>query len=211
MPLRRLLILGAGGFGREVWQYASDCGQFEVVGFLDDDPTDERTVGSAHDADKHPGCSFVIAVGDPRTRMELGQRVLKVGGHLASIVHPTAYVAPDALVGEGSILAPFSMVGVRGKVGANCALNLYASVGHDAVLNDHGVLSPYSTLNGHAVVGEGGFLGTHAAVAPGVVIGGWSKISSGTVGSHNVEAGSLIAGAPARSRQMFDIPTTPHG
>ena len=206
-------IVGAGGFGLEVLQYtrdALDAGwKYRAVGFLDD----VVAPGTSIDGDQcvvgpcEPGIlagkTVVIALGSPTTRRALAHRVALAGGTIVTLVHPTAYIAPSASIGEGSLLCPFTLVGVRATIEANVAMNVYASVGHESTIGADCVLSPYSAILGNVTVGPECFVGTHATVTPGVIIGSSSKLSAGAVAYRHAPPGSLVAGNPGRGRVMF--------
>lgn len=205
-----LLIVGRGAFGREVLNYALDAG-LSVRGFVDDNPgafglpqCGVGILGTLEEVDFDPADDrFVIAVGDAVARKSLAIRVHQRGGSLASIVHPTAYVARDASVGDGCVICPFAMVATNACVAENTAINTYASVGHDAQIGAHCVFSPYSVVNGNVHLGESVFLGTHATVTPGCHVGVGSKVSAGATVTRSFEPGSLVSGNPAKGRVMF--------
>ncbi|WP_104992102.1 acetyltransferase [Deinococcus sp. NW-56] len=207
--MTELLIVGAGGFGREVLTYAQDM-ELKVSGFLDENAGALQNfglpVGVIGTLSEHrfaEGERVIVAVGDPLVRRKLARQVVAQGGQLFTLIHPTAYVARNALVEAGCIICPFAMVGAHSHVGWNTAINTYASVGHDARIGAHTVFSPYSVVNGHVTLGEAVFLGTHASVTPGKTVGLNSKISAGSVVSRTVEVGSLVSGNPAKGRVMF--------
>jgi sugar O-acyltransferase (sialic acid O-acetyltransferase NeuD family) len=206
-----LVIAAAGGFGRELAAFARDAG-FTVVGFLDDDPDAAAQLGGE---DASVGLRGAIAdysrVGDERVAIGIGQPAIRVrvadalvarGATLATVVHPSAWVAPTAVLGEGVAIAPFACVGPQVTVGDLGLLNTYASLGHDAVLGRGCVFSSYCVATGHTVLGDAVFLGTAAVVAPGVRVGDGARISAGAVAFHDVPAGHLAAGNPARSRAV---------
>lgn len=205
----RILIVGAGGFGREVANYAQDAG-LVVEGFLDDHATGLvggiQVLGRIEDAGTWSSrAGHVIAVGDAVSRQRLAGRVAAAGGQLATVVHPTAYVARDAALGDGVILCPFALVGTNATIGDNVAINTYASVGHDATIGAHCVFSPYSVVNGAVVLEEAVFLGTHATVVPGRRVGRRTKIAAGGFVTRDVGPGFLVSGNPARGREMFPL------
>jgi sugar O-acyltransferase (sialic acid O-acetyltransferase NeuD family) len=209
--VKPLAIFGAGGFGREVYAYAVDAG-LPVAGFVDDtaDPLagydlPTTVLGGLASIEDVAGYDWVIALGDAGNRELIHRRLSGRGATFVSVVHPTAYVARSAEVADGCVVAPFAMVGAHAKVGANVALNTYASIGHDAVIGDHCVFSPYSAVNGNVIVGAGVFLGSAAIVSPGRRVGRASKISVGAAVTRDVEAGSLVAGNPAKGRVMFPV------
>ena len=210
--MRPLVVFGAGGFGREVHAYALDAG-LPVVGFVDDvvgvragTERQPPVLGGLADVEDVTRYEWVVALGDAGSREQVSRRLRDRGATLATVVHPTAYVARSAEVGPGCVLAPFAMVGAHATVGADVALNTYASVGHDAVVGDHCVFSPYSTVNGNVTLEPVVFLGSGAIVTPGRRVGRWSKVSVGAVVTRDVEPGSLVAGNPAKGRVMFAVP-----
>ncbi|HTJ46705.1 MAG TPA: hypothetical protein VL463_31580, partial [Kofleriaceae bacterium] len=182
----QLFVVGAGGFGREVYAYAIDAG-LDVAGFVDDRAdADPRVVASPDTIEPREHDRYVIAVGDPRARRTLVRRITARGGRFAKVVHPTAYVAATAHVSAGCVLAPFSFVGPGARLLEHVALNTYASAGHDAIVGPNAVFSPYAVVNGAVVVEEGVFLGTHATAVVGTRVGAWSKLAAGAVTTADV-------------------------
>ena len=212
------LIIGAGGFGREVLEYAFDAhsagSNARPLGFLDDakKPLRGRNTGGVgvvaktSDIGSLSVSNYVIALGDPETRMRMRRAIEASGGSLVSIIHPTAHVSPSAQIGSGCVLAPFSLAAAFSQLGDNVAMNVYASVGHDAAVGDDSVIGPYSGTTGESVLGQGCYLGAQAVISPRVQIGPWSKVSAGAVVGRNAPGGSLSLGNPAKSRVMFQEP-----
>jgi sugar O-acyltransferase (sialic acid O-acetyltransferase NeuD family) len=212
--MKQLIVVGAGGLGREVFQYALDArskaGETEVLGFLDDnpkalsgDPLEGKILGDTASFRVEPQHRFIIGVGDPATRQALAQQIAARGGRFATVVHPLAYVASTAGIAEGCILAPYVFVGAGARLGAHVVLNARASVGHDVVLAEHCVLSPHCVIGGSSTLGQGVFMGSSATVVPQRSIGSCSKISAGAVVLHDIPSGALAVGNPAKARVMF--------
>lgn len=209
-----LVIVGAGGFGREVLQYAQDAiaaGMLDarIKGFLDDDKTqadlapfgvDARLLGTIDAATPEPNERYVIALGEPAARATLHDSLSAAGASFATLVHPTAYVAPSAGVAGGAIICPFAFVAVNACLEKNVVLNTYASAGHDCRIGAHTVLSPYAAVNGWSVLGEQVIMGTSAIITPRTTVHRRAKISAGSVVYHDVPEGALALGNPARAR-----------
>jgi sugar O-acyltransferase (sialic acid O-acetyltransferase NeuD family) len=206
-----LVIAGAGGFGRELAAYARDAG-FDVAGFLDDDESVKASLsGPDRDAGlrgpirsyaPQPGETVAIGIGHVATRLRVAEALLERGAQLTNVVHPTAWVAPSASLGEGVALAPFVCVGPDVRVGDLTMLNMYASLGHDTVVGRCCVLAPYSFAAGYSTLEDEAFLASHAVVTPGKRIGARARISAGAVVFHDIPPGWLAAGSPARARPV---------
>jgi sugar O-acyltransferase (sialic acid O-acetyltransferase NeuD family) len=205
-----LILLGAGGFGLELLTYAQDCikaGTLSctIKGFLDD----TKPVGTQHggapvlgptDTRLDKEALYMIAIGTPPGRKALANKVWAQGGKLATLIHPRAYAAATAHIGDGSILAPFSFAGPECVIGENVMLNLYASVAHESHVGQHSVLSPYAGTQARAKLADCVFCGAHTAITYGVTVGNGTKIAAGSVVYSDLAAGAEAFGNPARTR-----------
>lgn len=213
---RGIVIVGAGGFGREVRQYVRDTygtdPNYFVKGFiddsvesLDDDSGTDRILGDSGSYDIASSDRFVIAVGEPRARIQLAERLSARGAVFLSVVHPLAYVSHSARIGHGCVISPFASVGALAEVGDHSVLTFYASVGHDAVVGRSCALSPHAVTNGGSRLGDGVFLGAHAVVNPLQQVGDGAKIAAGAVVYRRVPANSLASGNPAKVRPQWPV------
>lgn len=209
---RRLVIVGGGDFGKEVFQYAADVSSTpnSVRGVLDDvrqdadwGPDSPPVLGTINNYQIQPADLFLIAIGEPSVRRDVALRLTQRGGTLGTLLHPTSYVAPTARIEEGCIVGPFAFVGPSALLERNSVMNVYASAGHDAVIGCHSVLSPYAVVNGRVVLEEAVFMGTHATVVFGKTVGKNAKIAAGSVVFRDVPPRHLAVGNPAKSREIF--------
>ena len=208
-----IVIVGAGGFGAEVGLYVADVarasGGMRLKGFLDDRdvPSPLRDIPflgrvDAYDFGKSERC--FIAIGDPKTREAVTRRVERRGGVFGTLVHTTAYVAPSAKLGPGTILCPFTFVGPEAELAEGVVLNAYASVGHHALVGAFSVLAPYAATTGNTRLGTAVSLGTHSTVVPGRSVGSFSKVAPGSVVmTRDIGEGCLAIGNPARAHRLF--------
>ncbi len=206
---RRILIVGAGGFGREVLQWARDAWPTmseRIAGFLSADGHSldgclcDRGILSTPDAyQPMPGDGLLLAIGVPEVRRRVVQSLLARGAAFLTLVHPTAIVAMSATIGSGAVLCPYAIASAACHVGCFALVNYHASLGHDATAGDFSVLSPYATLGGGSCVKEDVFLGLHASVGPGKTVGARSKVSANSCALANAPADSIIYGVPGRA------------
>ena len=209
-----IVLVGAGGFGREVLQYVEDAlrdsPEYLVKGFLDDNEGYEGdTVGSVpvlgdtSSYDIRPTDRVIVTIGNPVDRLKVARRLEARHASFLTIVHPRAYVADSATLGPGCVVAPFATIGAEAAVGAHSFLTFAASVAHHATVGSACGFSPYSVANGGSVLGDAVFLGTHAVVNPYQKVGGGSKIAAGAVVYHDVPPGVMAVGNPARVRPLW--------
>ncbi len=207
---RRLLIVGAGGFGREVWNWARDAWGAagpELVGFLDADPSKggyAPVLGDPASFVPMPEDGLLLAIGIPRVRRRVAETLLARGGRFVTLVHPTAIIAPSAVLGAGSIVCPYGIVSDAAVTGACVLVNYHASLAHDASAGEYAVFSPYATLAGDAHIGADTFLGLHAAVGPGRRLGDRCKVSANSAALADAPADSIIYGVPGRIGRLIE-------
>jgi sugar O-acyltransferase (sialic acid O-acetyltransferase NeuD family) len=205
---RRLLIVGAGGFGREVLQWARDSWPdyaSRIAGFLSDDPnrldgfsTGLTILGPVASYEKLSGDYLLLGMGVAYSRRMIAEILMARGAEFVTLVHPTAVVAESARMGRGSIICPGAIVSDSATLGECVLMNYHASLGHDASAGNFAVLSPYATLGGGATVGDDVFLGLHASVGPGRTVGARSKVSANSCVLSDTPSDSIIYGVPGR-------------
>lgn len=212
MKAENVVIVGAGGFGREVLQWLRDAaaaGSKQVVrGFLDDTGPDLSAFGlevpvlgpvDAGVLDGGDRC--ILAIGDPAARLALAERLEAAGARFTTLVHPSAVVAPSAKLGKGVVVCPFGFIGPDATLEAHALLNVRASVGHDARIGRAAVLSPHSFVGGAAEIAEAAMLGSAAMVLPRQRVGAGAHVAPGAVVHSAVPAGVLALGNPASWRK----------
>lgn len=206
--MRRILVVGAGGFGREVLRWARDGWTDRAAlfaGFLSRDA--DRLAGHDHDLpiigdpaafNPQPGDALLLGIGIPGVRRRVAEDLLARGADFLTLIHPTAIVAPTATLGPGSIVCPGAIVSDAAQLGRFGLVNYHASLAHDSSAGDFAVLSPYATLAGGARVAADVFLGLHASIGPGVSVGARSKVAANSCALSDVPADSLVLGVPGR-------------
>lgn len=206
--VRRILIVGAGGFGREVLLWARDaCADHAglIKGFLSDNAQslaahecDLPIIGDPTAFEPRPGDALLLGIGIPGVRRKVAEDLLARGAEFLTFVHPTAIVAPTASIGLGSIICPGAIVSDSAQLGLFGLVNYHGSLAHDSSAGDFAVLSPYATLAGGARIADEVFLGLHASVGPGVAVGPRSKVAANSCALSDMPADVLIAGVPGR-------------
>ena len=132
---RRPLILGKGGFGRQLADWLEEDG-WGSADFLDDNAP--GCAGALRDyADPallKPGRPAFVALGDNELRVALLQKLAAAGYETPVYISDAASVSPSAVLEPGCVVLPQAYVGAGAHLGAGCIVNGGAIVDHDAVL-----------------------------------------------------------------------------
>ena len=133
--MKRLLILGAGGFGQMVKETALLLGYNEVV-FLDDAYNGQDSAGRCCDytilQEQYP--KAVAAFGNNKTRLEWTDKLMEAGYEVPAIIHPSAIVAPSAKIEPGCFIMQRAVVNTNSEIRRGALINSGAIIDHDSVV-----------------------------------------------------------------------------
>jgi sugar O-acyltransferase (sialic acid O-acetyltransferase NeuD family) len=207
--VKRLLIVGASNFGREVLDWAlavpPENRDWQVGGFLDNrsgilDGFDVPypNLGDPETFSFGDNDRFLCAVGDPKMKLHYGRQLKSRGATFVNLIHPSATVGSGCRWGESCILCPGAIITNHVTLGDFVTLDLCATVAHNSIVGDGCTLSCHAGVTGWAVLGEGVFLGSHAAVLPKVHIADYTVVGAGAIVLKNTEPHTTVVGVPAR-------------
>jgi sugar O-acyltransferase (sialic acid O-acetyltransferase NeuD family) len=209
----QVVILGAGGFGREVlWLIreigrSSSEGQWSVVGFTDDDPAKiglsvcgVPVLGETKVLGERFGRVFscVCGHGEPVVKRRLVAAVRDHATGFPVVAHPSVRQSEYVAVGAGCILTANCILTTQITLGEFVTVNLGCTIGHDVEIGDYATLAPGVHVSGNVRLGELTKLGTGAVVLPGVSIGPGTTVGAGAVVTKDLPGGVVAVGVPAR-------------
>ena len=196
-----LHIIGAGGHAKVVVALA-EAADYRIAGIYDDSLEaclqllgHKITRGLVNIPDVPETLAF-LAIGGNALRQQLAERFERV--QWATLIHPTAWVAPDAAVGAGSVIMAGCIVQPGVQIGRHVIVNTLAGVDHDCILDDYVHVAPGCRLAGNVHLAQGLFAGVGAMFTPSSSVGAWSIVGAGAVVNAILPANVTAVGVPAR-------------
>ena len=207
-----LFIIGAGGFGREVFsiiEALEASGSLpRPTGFIDDAPSaadldrvhvlGSRVVGSVDDLIRRTKpFSAVLAIGSASTRRTIAGLLSHSPVTFPVLVHPDATMGYNVRLGEGVVVAAGSRLSTNIEVGRHVHIDQNAVVGHDCNLGDFSRLNPQACVSGAVTIGRGALIGANATVLRGLDVGDDAIVGAGAVVVRDVPDCAVVKGVPA--------------
>lgn len=130
--MKRLVILGSGGYGRTVYDVAEQL-EYSIT-VLDDSDKEHPLDLFSHYVNNHT--EFISSFGNNEFCHGWIERIEKAGGQPATLIQPSANVSPKAHVSEGCVVLPGAIINTGTRIGKGCIINIGATVDHDVIIED---------------------------------------------------------------------------
>lgn len=207
---KKLVLVGAGGFGREiVWQISQAydlCKEYNVLGFVDDAPdlvgktlNGYPVIGNvAYLCDFTEAVSAVICIGNSNVRKSVVDK-LSHNSHISfpTIIANDVKYSESVKFGKGCIICLSGILTVNIEIGDFVIMNLDCTVGHDVIIEDYVTMYPSINVSGNVRVGNGSEIGTGTQIIQGKNIGSKSIIGAGSVVVKDIPTNCTAVGVPA--------------
>jgi len=204
-----VIVLGAGGHAKVVID-ALRCAGYKVLGLTDANPTRHGAsvlgvpvLGGDEAVQRYGVADVQLAngigsTGNSDLRRAVFEKFVGLGYHFAALLHPSAVVANDVLLGEGAQIMAGVVLQPGCRIGRNVIVNTRAAIDHDCDIGDHAHVSPGATLCGNVTIGASAHIGAGSTVIQTVTVGANALVAAGAVVVRDVLPAAVVVGIPAR-------------
>jgi len=211
--MKNLIIIGARGFGREVYDLATQCSGFNIEyvikGFLDDkaDALDgfenyPAILSSVEDYKIQEDDVFVCALGTVKWKKYYAELIMAKGGSFINLIHPSTKLNTNAVVGTGLLVFMYANISNDCIIEDFVTIQGYVGLGHDTKIRKWVHVSSYSFTGGFVVLEEESTLNTRATVLPHVIVRKGATVGAASLVIRNVKENTTVFGVPAKKLEF---------
>ena len=207
--MKNIVIVGAGGVGREVSLIIQQINMLEptwnLLGYIDDNPANWGNVVNGYAVlggidsllMMDSSVQVVIAIANYKVKKRI---VEKLDGKFkfATIVHPKIWIHDFMEIGDGCIVYEGAILTANISIGNHVIISPKCGVGHDTVIKDYVSLLWNVNISGNDYIEEGVMFGSGSTIIQGKKVGKGSTIGAGAVVIDDVPAEVTAVGVPAK-------------
>jgi len=212
--MKHLIIIGARGFGREVFDFVHNqpdycAGKYDIKGFLDDksDALDgyrcsygefPPILGPVETYEPLADDIFFCALGDAHWRKVYAEKIICKGGKFISLIARGAWISPAAKIGEGCFISGWTTISNNVDIGAFSIVHPFCDFGHDVKIGMYCTIEAYSFFGGYSQIGDGSTMHVRSSIIPHKRIGRNCVVATGAAVMRNFSDGVHLMGNPAK-------------
>lgn len=206
--MKQLLILGAGGMGKEIYYTARHSfgygSEFVVKGFLDFPNPDWDTsiyppiLGIEDDYEIQLDDVFTCSIGDVHLKRKVCEKMKARGAQFQTLIFDNVQIRENVKIGDGCIIDSYAHIGSDAIIGENCLIQAFACVAHDCIVGDYSRIDVRALMVGGVKVGNNVTVHTNAVISHKVVLEDDSTVAAMSFVIKKVKAGTTVMGNPAK-------------
>ena len=207
--MKSLLIIGANGFGRDIYNLATVCKgylkEYQVKGFLDDNKNALKgyesiyppIIDSLNNYQIQTDDVFVCALGNVQSKKKCIQLILENDGQFITLIHPSAHIDSNAKIGEGCIILQNAVLGSGSKIGNYVLIQISTIIGHDSLIGSYSRIDCHAVCVGGVIIEDEVTIHTSAVINHKVTVGKGAIVGANSFVIRKVEENSTMYGNPA--------------
>ncbi len=214
MTPKNLIIIGARGYGREIFGMVHSVkeylrGEWTIKGFLDSNTNALEgyrcafgeyppILGAVEDYEPQPDDVFFCALGDCGYRRKYAEMILAKGGQFVSILHPQASISPGAKIGVGCVISQWSVISTNVDIGDFTMVHAFCTMGHDVKIGAYNSIESYCFFGGYVQTGDDVTCHPRTSILPHKRVGNRVTIGAHSVVMRNCGDDLHLFGMPAK-------------
>ena len=209
--MREVVLYGGTGLARMLRESIEEKGD-HLLAIIDDTPNIDTKIKNVPVFQgwenfvksslyvNHNSYFFMLAIGNPGCGKKpfLFEKLLSAGLKPYTIIHHTAFVADDAVIGPGTQVDIGAIVMAQAVIGKSCIIGPNSNIAHDAIIGDFVDTTVGVIVCGHTIIRNNVLIGAGAKILPRLIIGNNVTIGTGAVVTKNIPDGMTVIGIPAR-------------
>lgn len=208
--MKKIVILGAGGLGRDVQWLIERINKnnvtWKILGYIDDGIPKGRIVdgyevlgGIEHLEQYNEPIYVACAVGAAKTRKKIIEKLSKNEMvRFPNLIDPSVEMSDLIQWGKGNIVCAGTILTVNIRIEDFCIITVACTIGHDDVLDSFVTVYPSVNISGNVHIGQCSELGTGTQIIQGIEIKEESIIGAGSVVVKNIEESGTYVGVPVK-------------
>lgn len=179
---KKIVIIGAGAGGEVVADILLDYPEYEVIGFVDDNPREDFQfygIQVIHNNIKNFPFEFkgeydAVIISFTRNlnlRKEIFELYQKEGISFVNAIDKSVKIGRNTKIGEGNIIGAFCYIGTSTIINDNNWIGACVNIDHHNVLGSHNLIGPNFTAPGIVSIGDLNKVGANASLGNYVQIG----------------------------------------
>lgn len=207
--MQDIVIVGAGGFGREVKMLIDQINEkentYNILGFYDDNTSLPDMIngvpylGTIDDLMKTENAlNIALGVGVPKTKSQIVKRLASQNFKFPILIHPNVLIGKDDVrIGKGTIVCAGNVITCNIAIGEFVTLNLSCTVGHDTIIEDFASFMPSVNISGEVHIKKKVYVGG-AKIINQLTLGDNTIVGAGAVVSKSLPPNCTAVGIPAK-------------
>ncbi len=208
--MKKTVIFGAGGFGREVKMLLDQINltknEFKFIGYYDDgiekgtQINNHQVLGNLVELSKiEDEINVIIAIASPEIKIKIVSALNKSNFKFPTIIHPNVLIGSESVkIGKGSIICAGCIVTCNIEIDDFVILNLCCTVGHDTIIKSYCSFMPSVNISGEVLINENVYVGTGAKIINQLEVGKNTIVGAGAVVSKSLPEKCTAVGIPAK-------------
>jgi sugar O-acyltransferase (sialic acid O-acetyltransferase NeuD family) len=207
--MKQLIIIGAGGFGREVSEFAKNCVgygiDFVIKGFLDDDINAlsnfnnyPKIISTIKEYEIDENDVFICSIGSLKTAFFLTNLMLDKKAIFINLIHKSAEIRKNVSLGIGLIIGSNSVISTDVVIGNFTQIMSNVIIGHDSMIDDFCRIGDMVFIGGNSVIKSNTFIAVNSTILANITVEKNSIIGAGSVVIKSIKNSGSYFGNPAK-------------